>query len=350
MIRRLLTILAAAAAMTTALAAPSASAAGTSANFWIHCNFTGISRTIDPVVDPGSTTTMHFHDFYGNTGISENSTPASLQANPSSTCTTSTDTAAYWAPTLLLNPGEVQDQSPAGFACAADTNPSFTGYQVCHYTNIRAYYGNSGASGSTPGYQVNPAGQETVGGNADATGVQPVTQISWACGGSSPFEPYPYDCEGIGGDHNYIDLSSDQDGVIMRVIMPRCWNGLDPANRANFAYPTGGIDSVACPTGFTGHLLPFINLRFHTGIYDPCRSSTGIALPCPAGTTNAPAFGFELADGSQMPWYQAHGDFMNGWQYAPTAGGLDDLEQDCLISTLACPANPHTSPASNMPT
>jgi hypothetical protein len=52
------------------------------------------------------------------------------------------------------------------------------------------------------------------------------------------------------------------------------------------------------------------------------------------------------------PWYQAHGDFMNGWQYAPqdNPGGLDDLIVDCLITAASCPVNPHTSPTYNMPT
>lgn len=36
-----------------AATAPAARAAGTSADFWIHCNFTGLSATIDPIVMPG---------------------------------------------------------------------------------------------------------------------------------------------------------------------------------------------------------------------------------------------------------------------------------------------------------
>jgi hypothetical protein len=75
-------------------------------------------------------------------------------------------------------------------------------------------------------------------------------------------------------------------------------------------------------------------------------------MSCPAGSQVIPDFGFENADGTMKPWYQAHGDFMNGWQYAPqdNPGGLDDLITDCLITGAPCPVNPHTSPTSNMPT
>lgn len=357
-----------------------AMAAGTSANFWIHCEYTGVSRTIDPIVAPGSTTTAHFHDFFGNTSISENSTPSSLIAanvplGAATTCTTSTDGAAYWAPSLVIFPYGHKNENPASGACAADTNLSYAGYSVCHYTNIRAYDANSGASGSTANYRTTPAGEEALGGDSNAPGVQGITAISWSCGDSSPFEKWPYDCAGVGGDTKYTcsaatspdgngnchGTSTDQDGVIMRVNIQRCWNQANPSDYHNFAPPTGtGISSTTCPStinGITGQsvLLPLINIRFHTGIYDPCRDANGVALSCPAGSSafaSNPTFGFENSDQSVKPWYQGHGDFMNGWAVHDDPGGLADLETDCLIgTTVTCPANPHTGPNSyNMPT
>ena len=41
--------------------------AATQTDIWIKCAFTGLSATIDPILDPGSTSTAHFHDFFGNT-------------------------------------------------------------------------------------------------------------------------------------------------------------------------------------------------------------------------------------------------------------------------------------------
>lgn len=331
MVKRLAAL---AAAVVAVLATAVPAAAATTDNFWVHCAYTGMTATIDPIVNPGSTTTAHYHDFFGNTTVDQNSTPASLQAagTGATSCTTSTDTAAYWAPELELLPGETQTYGPAGYPCTTLAN----GNQACHSAYIRAYYGLGGVART--GITSIPSGMETVGGSSAATGPQPVNQVDWSCGGSTPFEQYPYDCS------PYINVGNGQDGVIMRVIMPRCWNGSDPTNRANFAYPPGTGGN--CPAGYT-HVLPLINIRWHTGIVTPCPGQS-----CPAGSQVSPAFGFREADDSLMPWYQLHADFMNGWQYAPTdnPGGLDDLVKDCLITAGSCPVNPHTSPASNMPT
>jgi len=299
-----------------------------SQDFWIVCPYTGITATVDPIVDPGSTTTAHFHDFYGNTTINENSTPASLQAAGAgaTSCTTATDTAAYWAPELLLQPNETQTYGPPGAPCTTLAS----GLQACHYAYIRAYYSN----GSVPVSNL-PFGMSTVGGNSDATGVQPMSQVTFSCGSGTPFETHPYSCAG------HINLATGNDGIVARAIMPRCWNGQDATNRANFHYP---------PCAASDQVLPVVNVRFHTGIVSPCPGST-----CAAGNTQTPAFGFRNADDSLKPWYQFHADFMNGWQYGDSGtsdnmGGVDDLVQDCLISALACPPNPHTTPHNNMPT
>lgn len=312
--------------------------------FWIRCAFTGLSATIDPIVDPGSTSTAHFHDFFGSTAITPTSTPDSLRAAGAGTtsCTTSTDTAAYWAPTLALGPGETQTYGPAGYPCATDP----AGLPACHYAYARVYYAlrSSAASRLT----VPPMEEVVVGGNSDATGPQSTAQVSWSCGGSTAFEQYPYDCSRL------INLGNGQDGVILRVILPRCWDGTGAA-QADFAYPLNNRLGRKCPSGFP-QVLPLINMRFHTGIVNPCMGeldpNTGVQVSCPAGSTVAPNFGFENADGTIKPWYQAHGDFMNGWEYAPqdNPGGLDDLVTDCLKLAQACPVNPHTSPRSNMPT
>lgn len=336
---RLLGVLVLAAAGLLAGMAPAAAVSATD-NFWISCAYTGQSATIDPIVDPGSTATEHFHDFYGNLSVTPDSTPATLQAagRGATSCTTATDTAAYWAPTLVLGPGETQTYGPAAYPCTMDA----AALEACHYSNIRAYY----STGGTPRTALTliPDGEETVGGDHAATGPQPVNQIGWSCGGSTPFEPYPYDCTGK------IALSSDQDGVNLRVVFPRCWDGTG-TQPADFAYPANGTAISSCPAGY-GKGLPLINVRFHTGIINPCLGETdpvtGAQVTCPLGSSVPPNFGFELADGTMMPWYQAHGDFMDGWQNGE--GGLADLVTDCLIDALPCPVNPHTSPTSNMPT
>ena len=327
-------VLAFATAIGLAFAVVTPAQATVQTDIWVQCPFTGLSATIDPIVEPGGTS-AHFHDFFGNRAVTSTSTPDSLRAGGAgaTSCTTSTDTAAYWAPTLILGPGETQTYGPAGYPCATDA----AGLIACHYSYIRAYYGLQSAAPAT--LTVPPAEETVVGGNSEATGPQPTAQISWSCGGSTAYEQYPYDCSGS------IKRSNAQDGVIMRVILPRCWDGAG-APQADFAYPLNNGLGPKCPAGFP-KVLPFINIRFHTGIVTPCPG-----MSCPAGSQVAPDFGFENADGTMKPWYQAHGDFMNGWQYAPqdNPGGLDDLIVDCLITVASCPVNPHTSPTYNMPT
>jgi hypothetical protein len=312
--------------------------AATVTNFWIHCTpVSGAVGTYDPIVAKGSTSTDHYHVFFGNTGINPNSTPSTLQAAGigATTCTTSTDTAAYWAPQLELEPGLTQTYSPSNYACFTLSN----GNEACSYTGIRAYYSLANASRSA--ITNIPFGMEVIGGSSIATG--PGNHVSYACGGSTTFETYPYDCS------PYLDPTPGafQDGVVIRVDMPRCWNGADPTQRANFSYPSSGI---TCPSGFP-KLLPLVNLRFHTGIVDPC----GDGVSCPQGAANIPLFGFRNADNSLKPWYQAHADFMNGWQQgdhgtSDNLGGLDDLVHDCLQLAGSCPANPRTQGGANMPT
>jgi hypothetical protein len=343
-LRRLVLILATVLALGGAAlaAAPAGAASGSTGNFWIHCGFTGISATIDPIVDPGSTATAHFHDFFGNTATGPDSTPDSLRAAGAgaTSCSTASDTAAYWAPSLVLGPGESQLYGPAGFPCAADA----AGLSACHYSNVRAYYSTGGSARSL--LHLFPAEAEMLAGDHAAGGVQPVNRVDWSCGGSTPFEAYPYDCT------PYINVTgnNDQDGVIGRALFPRCWDGTG-VTPADFAYPVSGTSLASCPPAF-GVGLPLLNVRFHTGVVSPCAGETdlltGLPVACPAGSAVTPNFGFELADGTMMPWYQFHADFMNGWQSGD--GGVDDLVQDCLIAALACPVNPHTSPTSNMPT
>jgi hypothetical protein len=77
-------------------AAPSASAdhPGTPSPLagegWFHFTCTVVpgkeALRIDPLVFPGTTTVSHPHQFVGNKSINENSTNASLRANPATTC------------------------------------------------------------------------------------------------------------------------------------------------------------------------------------------------------------------------------------------------------------------------
>ena len=60
------------------------------------------SGTNDPIMMPSMTGMSHLHDFFGNVSTSADSTLASMEASKTS-CGTSADTAAYWAPALLVH-------------------------------------------------------------------------------------------------------------------------------------------------------------------------------------------------------------------------------------------------------
>src|SRR4051812_26325760 len=68
-------------------------------NFVSLCRF---SRRLpdDPIVHPGQPGVSHDHTFFGNTTTDAFSTPAGLVGKPS-TCDPTTDTASYWAPSLV---------------------------------------------------------------------------------------------------------------------------------------------------------------------------------------------------------------------------------------------------------
>lgn len=328
-ITRILAILLVALVFPLALAArPAAAAAGSARYFWVHCLPAQVTPT-DPIEYPGGTADQSYV-FFGNTATSQNSTPASLRSAGAraTSCSTSTDTAAYWAPQLELFPGESQTYHAPGFGCAALAN----GNTACTYTNVRAYYGLAGSARAQitnfPASEAAAAGGDVPGpaGKVPGPGGKEVT---FSCGGSSPFEYYPYDCT------SYINTSgnADQDGVVIRAVFPRCWDGTGTAP-TDFTYPP-------CAAG--DKVLPLLNVHFHTGIVTPCPGRS-----CPPGSTVAPAFGFVNTDGSVQPWNQFHAGFMNGWQEGD--GGLSDLVTDCLIHAAACPSNPRTSPARNMPT
>ena len=87
------------------LAQPGVAKADTAASsFRIGCKFSH-QRRADPIVSPG-TRSMHMHDFFGNRSTNAFST-YSLMLAASTTCGLSTDTAAYWSPSLVRPSGRL---------------------------------------------------------------------------------------------------------------------------------------------------------------------------------------------------------------------------------------------------
>ena len=70
-------------------------------NFVSLCRFSHTAPD-DPIVFPGRPGLSHDHTFFGNDSTNANTTPDKL-VGTQTTCDPTTDTAAYWAPTLLVS-------------------------------------------------------------------------------------------------------------------------------------------------------------------------------------------------------------------------------------------------------
>lgn len=75
-------------------------------SFNTDCNY---SHTLpdDPIVYPGKAGEAMVHDFFGNTGTDASSSYDSLSSNQATTCDSSADRSAYWAPQLKRASGVV---------------------------------------------------------------------------------------------------------------------------------------------------------------------------------------------------------------------------------------------------
>ena len=246
--------------------------------FILRCNYVR-SLQVDPIVSPGVFPSAHLHDFFGNTMIDQNSTPAS-SIGATTTCGFSKDSAAYWVP------------------AAYETD---TGAQVVPKFTFAYYFGTK----ATPVAHF-PAGLEMLAGNHAATAPQGKPIIAWSCGngnGSSPTLDHPYNCL----DPQY-GVTSTQ-GVVAIVKFPYCWDGTG-TTPSDVVMGQTSPATGACPSGFPDK-LPQVQIHEHFGS------------------------GFQRGDLlalSSGPSYTEHGDWMNAWDQ-PT---LDHLVDVCLNAHVDC--------------
>ena len=276
MLRRILLAAIAASFFVPATAHASSVPGPTGGNFIVRCNYVR-SLQVDPIVSPGIFPSAHLHDFFGNTGIDQNSTPDSVRGG-GTLCKLTSDTAGYWVPAAYRTD---------------------TGAQVVPKFTYAYYFGTSGETVSHL-----PAGLEMVAGNSHATAPQSRFQVAWSCGngnGSSPSLDHPYNCT----DPTYGVTSKA--GVVAIVKFPFCWDGtgLAPSDVAYGAEKTG-----VCPAGFPVK-LPQVQIHEHFG----------------------PTFlRGDLLTLASGPFYTEHGDWMNAWNQTK----LDSLTDGCLNAHVDC--------------
>jgi hypothetical protein len=83
---------------------PVPAAQASTPRFQIRCETSHLAQ-VDPIVSPG-VVSAHLHEFFGNRTTNRNSTYESMKAG-GTTCSTVTDTAGYWVPTLMSSDGQI---------------------------------------------------------------------------------------------------------------------------------------------------------------------------------------------------------------------------------------------------
>lgn len=165
-----------------------------------------MTAAIDPIVMPGMTGMSHLHQFFGNRTVDENTTAASLRANPATSCTNSADSSAYWVP-VLSNFGNAVNPIDVDIAYVKTVR----GPIVAH-----------------------PAGLMLIAGNSKATDAQATSIVSWSCNPRSE-SATPAVCR-------------PRERLVATIRFPECWDGvnLDSENhKSHVTYASAG----ACPSG-----------------------------------------------------------------------------------------------------
>jgi hypothetical protein len=260
---------------------PEGTVANDERSFLTLCSFSH-RNTDDPIVLPRRPGFSHDHSYVGNVSTDAFSTVSSLQA-AKTTCDRKSDTAAYWAPTLLV------DGTPI------DPLGAVVYYRRLTRARVRAY----------------PEGLTIVAGNSHAGTPQSRRIVFWDCGvvkttlygrmlrGNPPVATPP-------AASTTPPPCPPASKLQLHVNFPDCWNGktVDSVDhKRHMAYSADG----RCPRRHP-LALPQLSLVYQ---YPP--QSRAIAL-------------------SSGGIYSAHADFLNAWD----ADVLKRLVDRCLNAFRPC--------------
>jgi hypothetical protein len=244
---------------------------GRTGQFVVTCQYSH-SAPDDPIVHFAMSGMSHRHDFYGSTKVDASSTAESLVDTPT-TCNKTTDTAAYWQPTL------------------------YDHGKVVVPREVAAYY--RPAPGVDPKtVRTMPTGLSMVTGDFTSKVPQAGDATGWACGSQSAISDTPPTCTGTAPLH-------------LVLTFPDCWDGtyLDSVDHhSHVAYSHDGH----CAKGFDVH-IPQITMS--------------VKFPILGGGHR-----LSLASGNI---YSAHGDFFNGWDPAGLRREIDHCIHRNTVCDLA---------------
>jgi hypothetical protein len=295
------------------LAAGAAHAGG---EFNTQCNY---SHTLpdDPIVYPGKAGEAMVHDFFGNTNTNASSTYDSLNSNKATTCDSTADRSAYWAPQLKRASGII--------------NPTFE----------KTYYKDDHDVASYPIHAI-PLGLQMLAG--DHMGTSPNPHINFLCLGTGNYTTtMPTSCPAVSG-------SGEPSTLNISVHFPDCWDGVNlvpnlGSSRANrmkglMKAASGALNAAyrnsdgTCPAGYPVKIPELqLNISYPLGD-DPDLTTAQLSLD--------PI----LQNGQWVPqWgsmYTAHGDFFNAWH----AQSMQFIVDSCMNK----PSTPGATCSKNIPT
>ncbi|MEA2550701.1 MAG: hypothetical protein QOE25_470 [Actinomycetota bacterium] len=247
---------------------------------WISiCDYSH-SVTADPIVYPGLKVAGHPHDFYGNKTTNGLSTVLSLSKG-TTTCSMTSDLAAYWAPSVIVNGTVVRPRSGSFY-----------------YQNI-----------TRPAKAIKPfpQGLKIIAGDAHALVPPTSTKVFyWGCGDGGPSSSFLH------------PVACGKGWVTVHVNFPDCWDGkhLDSFDhKSHMAYSIDPVDGrYHCPQS---HPVPVPRLTY--------------------------ALEFPVHDGRRItlgsgPAYTMHADFINTWNQKR----LKRMVSKCINANVDC-GKPGTS-------
>ena len=190
------------------------------ASFAVFCGFSHRNQD-DPIVFPNQPNRSHEHTYFGNTSTNAFSTPASLRASARTTCRIRGDTAAYWAPTLVVGGRPVDPLGAVVYYVRQTSEP------------VAAF----------------PAGLQVIAGSAAARSPQSQRVTSWSCGRRGA------------GRTSAVPTCPVGTRLRLSVNFPNCWDGtrLDsPDHQSHMAYSVDGV----CPASHPVE-VPALSLQIH---------------------------------------------------------------------------------------
>jgi hypothetical protein len=240
----------------------------------------------DAIVFPGKPGAAHLHAYFGNTGANAFSTAHSLKNTGNSTCRGGiANRSAYWVPAVIDESGK-------------PVKPE----------NAQIYY-KTGYGGIKPSQvQVFPEGLRMIAGDMNT---------------ATPTQEHAFwSCETYAGHPKAIPDCPRGEAVIMVVMFPQCWNGVDldsTDHKRHMAYPVNG----SCPASHP-KAIPEVSFQIRYKVPEGTRSSEW--------RLSSDGYGRDKPGG-----YSAHGDWFEGWkrEIAETfVKNCDQASMDCRSSLL----------------